>query len=95
MKTSDTVIGLVVHSTCDYFAPLSFPKVVYAALRISKLGNSSVTYEIGIFDSDEQNNDKPAQKPAAVGKFVHVFVDNDSRKSVPIPDKIRSGLLKL
>src|SRR5690242_17344247 len=39
-------IGLVVHSHCDYFAPLEFPAIVDLALRVNKLGKSSVTYEI-------------------------------------------------
>lgn len=40
-------IGLVVSSQCNYFASLSFPQVVDLGLRVSKLGNSSVTYEVG------------------------------------------------
>lgn len=66
-------IGLVVHSHCDYFAPLEFPAVVDLALRVNKLGKSSVTYEIAVF---EQGQDEVK----AVGEFVHVFVGRESRK---------------
>jgi acyl-CoA thioester hydrolase len=31
----------------------------------------------------------------AYGQFVHVFVDRDSRRAVPIPDPIRSALATL
>ncbi|KAG8631595.1 hypothetical protein KVT40_000735 [Elsinoe batatas] len=66
-------IGLVVHSHCDYFAPVSFPAVVDLCLRVKKLGHSSVTHEIGVF---EQGSDEVK----AVGEFVHVFVDSETRR---------------
>jgi acyl-CoA thioester hydrolase len=70
---SSTQIGLVVHSHCDYLAPIEFPAVVDLGLRVNKLGKSSVTYEIGVFERG-QNEVK------AVGEFIHVFVDRNSRK---------------
>ena len=66
-------IGLVVHSHCDYFAPVGFPAVVDLALRVNKLGKSSVTYEIGVFERGKE-------EIKAVGEFVHVFVDRETRK---------------
>ncbi|KAF1837756.1 hypothetical protein BDW02DRAFT_565680 [Decorospora gaudefroyi] len=66
-------IGLVVHSHCDYLAPIEFPAVVDLALRVTKLGKSSVTYEIGVFESGQE-------EVKAVGEFIHVFVDRDSRR---------------
>jgi acyl-CoA thioester hydrolase len=83
-------IGLVVHSHCDYLAPIEFPAVVDLALRVNKLGKSSVTYEIGVFVRGED-------RAKAVGEFVHVFVDRDSRK--PGPDgmaaSLKDGLSKI
>jgi acyl-CoA thioester hydrolase len=70
--TSPT-LGLVVHSHCDYLAPIEFPAVVDLALRVNKLGKSSVTYEIGVFERGQE-------QVKAVGAFVHVFVDRDSRR---------------
>ncbi|KAF2681443.1 thioesterase family protein [Lentithecium fluviatile CBS 122367] len=66
-------IGLVVHSHCDYLAPIEFPAVVDLALRVNKLGKSSVTYEIGVFERGQE-------EVKAVGEFVHVFVERESRK---------------
>ncbi|KAF2084000.1 Thioesterase/thiol ester dehydrase-isomerase [Saccharata proteae CBS 121410] len=66
-------IGLVVHSHCDYFAPVGFPAIVDLALRVNKLGKSSVVYEIGVFERGVEN-------VKAVGEFVHVFVDREARK---------------
>src|SRR5574341_2222528 len=43
------VIGLVVETQCNYFAPVEFPQVVEAGLRVAHLGRSSVRYEVGLF----------------------------------------------
>jgi acyl-CoA thioester hydrolase len=79
------VIGLCVESQCSFKQSLAFPETVDAGLRAAKIGNSSVTYEIGLFrdGSDE---------PAATGRFVHVFVDRSDRRPVPIPPRIRTAL---
>jgi acyl-CoA thioester hydrolase len=83
-------IGLVVHSHCDYFAPVGFPDVVDLALRVNKLGKSSVTYEIGVFKRGQE-------EVKAVGQFVHVFVDRDSRKpgKLGMSDDLKNGLGKI
>ena len=79
------LIGLVVSSYCNFFSPLSFPDVLELGLRVQKLGKSSVTYEIGVFQEG-------AERVSAVGGYTHVFVDNESRKSATIDDETRSGL---
>lgn len=80
-------IGLVVHSHCDYFAPVEFPAVVDLALRVTKLGKSSVTYEIGVFEQG-------GTQVKAVGEFVHVFVDRVTRKPAKLgmADALKDGL---
>ena len=81
----DRAFGVVAETGCRFFSELTFPDVVDAGMRVTRLGNSSVTYEIGLFrgDSDE---------PAALGRFVHVWVDRETRRPVPLPDKIRRAL---
>lgn len=79
------VVGFVVDSGCSYFSSISFPDVVHAGIRVAKLGNSSVRYEIGLYRNDEE-------APAAVGHFVHVYVERKSNRSVPIPDAVRAVL---
>ena len=83
-----TVIGLVVETQCQYFSPITFPDVVHAGLRVAKLGNSSVRYEIGLFRNDEQT-------ASAQGHFVHVYVDRATRRSVTLPGNLRTALEKL
>jgi len=80
-------VGLVVHSHCDYMAPTGFPAVVDLALRVNKLGKSSVTYEIGVFE-------RGTEEVKAVGGFVHVFVERETMKpgTKGIGDDIRKGL---
>jgi acyl-CoA thioester hydrolase len=79
------VIGLCVESQCTFKQSLAFPESVDAGLRVSKLGNSSVHYEIGLFRAGDD-------APAATGRFVHVFVDRTDRRPVPMPDKLRTAL---
>src|SRR5208283_3536084 len=42
-------IGLVAETGCRFHKALSFPEVIDAGLRVTKLGNSSVHYEIALF----------------------------------------------
>ena len=82
------VIGLCAESHCDFRAAIAFPDVVQAALRVGHLGRSSVRYEIGLFRGEDD-------APAATGWFVHVFVDRESRRPAPIPDRVRAALERL
>ncbi|MFL5359252.1 acyl-CoA thioesterase [Archangium sp.] len=82
------VIGLVVESRCTYRAPLAYPDTLRAGLRVDKLGNRSVTYGIGIFKEGEE-------QAAAHGYFVHVFVDRQSRKATPMPERLREALARI
>ena len=82
------VIGLVAGTSCDYFAPAAFPDDITAGLRVTKLGTSSVTYEIGLF----KNNEPTA---IAQGHFVHVYVDEKTRRPVKISDMMRKKLTEI
>lgn len=57
-------------------------------LRVNKLGNSSVSYEVGVF---EQGRDEPA----AVGGYTHVFVHSKTRKSARMSEVLAYGLRRL
>jgi len=82
------VIGLVVETLCRYFKPITFPETIEAGLRVGKLGNSSVRYEVGLFRAGDA-------EPAATGHFVHVFVDRATRRPLSIPAAIRAALARL
>jgi acyl-CoA thioester hydrolase len=82
------VIGIAVESMCRFHRSLVYPDTVDAGLRVGKLGNSSVRYEIGLFRQG-------ATDPAATGHFVHVFVMRETQRPVPIPAPIRAALDRL
>ena len=83
-----TIIGLVVETQCQYFAPITFPQVVTSGLRVDKVGKSSIHYGVGLFCEDD--NDASAQ-----GSFIHVYVDRLSRRPVPIPKPMLEALIKI
>jgi acyl-CoA thioester hydrolase len=66
----------------------SAPGTIADVLRVGKLGNSSVRYELGLFKQGET-------VAAATGYFVHVFVDWEPRRPVPIPPTMRTTLKRL
>lgn len=79
------VIGLVIETQCNYFASVAFPERITAGLRVAKLGNSSVRYEVAIFRENEE-------RASAQGHFIHVYVDRDTRKPSAVPDAMRQLL---
>ena len=82
------VIAFAAESQCQYLAALAFPDVLEVGLRVGKLGNSSVRYELAIFKQGET-------LAAAAGYFVHVFVDRATRRPAPMPGRIRAALERL
>jgi acyl-CoA thioester hydrolase len=84
----DEVVGYVVETSCRFHQSLSFPQVVDAGLVVARVGNSSVTYAIGLFAEG-------ATEPAASGHFVHVWVDRATQRPAPIPASIRAALVAI
>lgn len=82
------VVGYVVSSNCSYLSPIAYPDEIKAGLRVNRLGNSSVTYGVGIFKQD-------GETACAYGEFIHVFVNRAENQSVPIPAGIRHALEQL
>ena len=79
------IVGFVVSSACDYFASIAYPDVIEVGLRVARLGNSSVQYELAIFREGEQ-------EACAAGRFVHVFVERASNRPITIPGRLRAAL---
>jgi len=82
------VIGLVIETQCNYFAPLAFPQTIEAGIRVARLGSSSVRYEVGLFAQG-------APTASAQGHFVHVYVGRDDRRPKPLPERLRAALAPL
>ncbi|KAK1447954.1 thioesterase superfamily protein [Colletotrichum cuscutae] len=56
----------------DYFASIAYPAVAQLALRVNKLGKSSVTYEIALFEKG----------------FTHVFVERSTGRNAEGGNKL-------
>lgn len=79
-------LGVVAESGCRFFAELKFPDPLVVGLAVTRLGTSSVTYRTALFDKSEQAS------VAAVGHWVHVYVDRTTRRPAPIPEAVRALL---
>ena len=84
--------GIVAESGCRYFSELHFPERLVVGLSVTRLGSSSVTYRLGVFRGAEELGDDEPQSIAAVGHWVHVYIDKATRRPTPIPDEIRALL---
>ncbi|WP_420407609.1 acyl-CoA thioesterase [Hoeflea sp.] len=82
------LIGLVVETGCRYHAEAAFPDTITAGIAVTRLGTSSVTYEIGLFRNSEET-------AFADGRFVHVYVDLSTRRPVALPDDWRKKLAEI
>lgn len=81
-------VGLVGESQCKFFRELKFPADVQVGLAVSKLGSSSIVYHLGLFQGE-------SDEPAAIGRFVHVYVDATTRKVVRMPTAITEAVTPL
>jgi acyl-CoA thioester hydrolase len=78
----------VVDSSCRYLSPLAYPDPVDVGLVITKLGTSSVVYSVGLFAPE-------AQQAAALGTFVHCYVDEKTGRPRPLEAGVRNVLAAL
>jgi len=83
-----SVIGLVVETQCQYFAPLAFPQRIEAGMLVAHQGRSSVRYEVGLFAEG-------SGETAAAGHFTHVYVDRATRRPVALPSTLKEALQRL
>lgn len=81
-------VGMVVETGCRFHAEIAFPDVLDVGMRVARLGNSSVTYEIAVFRQGHA-------APSATGHFVHVYVVQGDMRPVPIPAPVREKLQAL
>ena len=86
--TDDPLVYYVVETGCTFHAGVAFPGILDIGVRVARLGGSSVTYEIGVFDEG-------APLAAATGRFVHVMVDRETERPTPIPDAHRAHFARV
>ena len=78
-------IGLIVQSGCNYFSSFEYPEDIDAGIRVTKIGNSSVRYEVGLFKSSDD-------LASADGFFIHVYVDRVSNKPINLDYEFKKKL---
>lgn len=81
-------IGVVAETSCRFLSQVGFPQELEVGVAVERLGASSVTYRLAVFETG-------AAEPAAVGRFVHVYVDPGTRRPVPVPQAVRAVLSAL
>jgi acyl-CoA thioester hydrolase len=79
----DESIGLVVDSGCRYTSSLAFPDVIEVGIKVDRIGTSSVRYGFAVFR-------RGVTRAAAVGHFVHVYVDRDTRRPKAVSGKLKA-----
>ena len=72
------VIGLVAETACKFRSTVSYPQQLEVGLTTLRVGKSSVIFGMGLFA-------EKAYEAAALCRFVHVYVDQESRRPTPIP----------
>ena len=81
-------VGLVAETQCEFLRELRFPDDVEVGLAVTRLGTSSIVYRLAIFQGE-------SDEPAALGHFVHVYVDAETRGVTPVPDVVRAAVAAL
>lgn len=81
-------IGLCVESKCEFLQPVEFPETIDARVRIGRMGDKSLRFEVGLFREGSET-------PAAAGYFVHVYVDRATRRPLPLTPEQRAALTDL
>jgi acyl-CoA thioester hydrolase len=76
---------LVVASECRYHSQVSAPGLIQVGVRVGKMGNSSVTYEVAVFTMD-------SDLAAAQGLFVHVCVNKETQHPAALPQSFRDAI---
>jgi acyl-CoA thioester hydrolase len=84
----DPVVGYIVESRCTFKGSFTFPEIIEGGLSVERIGNTSVTYRLGLFRENES-------EPRAFGHCTHVFVARDGGKPTAIPPPIRVALENL
>lgn len=78
-------LGVVAESGCRFFQELEYPHGLDVGVRVERLGDTSITYALGLFAAERDTL-------AALGYWVHVYIDRVSRSPVPIPAVVRDHL---
>jgi acyl-CoA thioester hydrolase len=72
----------IVKSLIEYKAPILFDQQIDVGVRVARIGNSSLVFELAIFLKDGMD-------PRVTGEVVWVYTDQQTHRPVPIATSIR------
>jgi len=72
-------------SSVEYHAPARFDDLVECFVRVSRIGRSSVTYEVAAIEL-------PDGTLMVTGMQTLVLIDRETRKPVEIPERVRGPI---
>ena len=75
----------IVKSVIEYKAPLLFDQEIDVGVRVARIGNSSLTFELAIFLKGED-------RALVTGEVVWVYTDQKTHRPVPITQSIRESI---
>jgi acyl-CoA thioester hydrolase len=80
-------IGVFAEASCRFFRELTYPAPIDLGVVVDRVGRSSVTYRVGLFQGDDDD-------AAAEGRVAMVYVDNSdpARPATPLPDLVRAAV---
>jgi acyl-CoA thioester hydrolase len=91
-----TSLPFVVHSTCDFISSIAYPAVAHVGVSVVRLGSTSVTYQCAVFNGDEiERKGAAVVGAAAVGKFVHCWVDPIKQRPVEMSPDLRAAYMSI
>ena len=69
----------VIKTTLEYKKPLLFDQLIDAGIRTSKIGNSSITFNMGLFECNKK-------ALLTLGTIIQVYADQKTMKSTKLPE---------
>jgi acyl-CoA thioester hydrolase len=73
----------VVRALVEFKAPLIYDMAFEVAVRVARIGNSSITYALAIFPLAEE-------RLMAIGDVVQVYTDQKTHRPIAIPARVRA-----
>ncbi len=73
-------------TTCDFLQPVVYPGHMLVGCRVSRIGNTSMTFEYVVWRDDALDT------PVAKGSSVIVLVNYETGEKVPVPSDVRDAV---
>ncbi|MBI4243945.1 MAG: acyl-CoA thioesterase [Planctomycetes bacterium] len=79
--------NVVVKASCEFKSPARFDDKLVVHVRIAEIKNSSFRFEFLVYHKKEN-------RLVARGETIHVAIDAETWKPIPVPEEFRSKIRK-